>query len=61
MTPILMVYSDIDSCEPGSACSLKCQNGGKCVRHQGESRCVCRTGFSGESCTQGEVYFISAK
>ena len=25
------------------------------MRHKGENRCVCRTGFSGDHCTQGQV------
>ena len=44
--------SDIDDCTPNP-----CQNGGNCTDDVDGFTCACVTGFNGETCATGIVYF----
>ena len=47
-------YRNIDPCKANKPC----KNGATCVNSSGDYRCICKTGYQGRNCEQGDNIII---
>lgn len=50
-------YLDLNEC--GQSTTTMCSNGGTCINQIGSFVCHCKSGWTGNSCTQGKQRFSS--
>ena len=50
----LIIYLAIDLCSPNL-----CQNGGQCISDVDSFTCQCKSGWTGETCNEGNYDFFT--